>query len=114
MNSVTTFALTRTRSSLSPSQFRNPLSQFLQVSHIHAGDKFLPMNVVHRQDVILMKEDLAALLQVVQSTFNQRIVYGASKITSRPLFHSNPKVLAPTTGRNLLLWQRNERCRMAV
>lgn len=64
MNSVTIFALARTQSS--PSLFRNPLCQFLQVGDIHSEDKLLSVDVMNGQDVVVVENNLVTPFETMQ------------------------------------------------
>ncbi len=66
MNSVTIFALARTQSSPSPSLFRNPLCQFLQVGDIHSEDKLLSVDVMNGQDVVVVENNLVTPFETMQ------------------------------------------------
>ena len=48
-----------------------PLRQFSQIRFIHSGHKLLPVNIMNRQNVILMKDDLSTFIQAVQPGFCQ-------------------------------------------
>lgn len=78
-----------------PPHLRNPLNQFLLVHHNHYVDKNLLVAFMHGQEVILMEDDLNALLQDVQSCFNQQIVHDASEKLAVPLLDSDPEVFTP-------------------
>jgi len=51
--------------SFSTPHLPNPLSQFLQVGHVHPSDKLLSVDVMNGQDVVLVEHDLITLRQPV-------------------------------------------------
>jgi hypothetical protein len=55
------------------------LSQLFKVGHIYTSNKFLPMDVMHGEDVVLMEDKLVALLQPVQSSLDQRVIHDATE-----------------------------------
>jgi len=79
-----------------------------QHQDIHASDKFLPVNVMHGKDVVLVEYDLITLIQSVQSSFNQRIVHNASKVIAAAFSGANPEIFSPATGRDVLLGERRQ------
>lgn len=85
-----------------------PLHQFFQILSIHSGHKFLLVDVVDGKNVIFVEHDLVSLIQPMQSCFDERIIYDATKVARRPFFYSDSEVFAPATGWNILLWQRHE------
>ncbi|MCA9135488.1 MAG: hypothetical protein KDB00_01980 [Planctomycetales bacterium] len=60
----------------------DPLSQFLQVGHVHPDDKLLSMDVVNGQDVVHVEDYLIALIQLVQSSFHESIIHDATEETA--------------------------------
>ena len=59
-----------------------PLRQFSQIRFIHSGHKLLSMNIMDRQNVVFMKDDLVSLIQVMEPSFCQRIVHNALKVVA--------------------------------
>ena len=51
--------------SFSTPNLPNPMSQFLQVGHVHADDKLLPVDVMNGQDVVLVEHNLVSLIEPV-------------------------------------------------
>lgn len=45
------------------------LRQFLQISFIHSGHKIGKVNIMDRQNVVFMEDDLSTLIQAVQPSF---------------------------------------------
>ena len=62
-----------------PAMCPDPLSQFFQVGHIHTKYKFLPVNIVNRQNVIFGEIDVVTMLESMQPCLHQRIVHHRHK-----------------------------------
>lgn len=87
---------------------RQPLSQFFQIKFIHSGNKIKPVNIMDRQNVILVKDDHVTLIQAVKSCFNQWIIHDAAKKWTAAFRKSDPEILTPTTGSCVLFWKRQQ------
>ena len=55
----------------------------------------MPVDSVNSENVILMKHDLVTLVQFVESSLVQRIVYDSPEEISLSLDDSNPEVFTP-------------------
>ena len=74
-----------------------PLCQFLQVHLVHPKNKLPSMDVVNGKDVVLVKDDLIALMHPMQPSLAQRIVHDTFQKLPRTLSDPNLEVLAPAT-----------------
>jgi len=81
----------------SSSHLPNPLSQFLQIAYVHSEYKFLSMDVMNSENMILVEDDLVTLLQPVQPSFNKRIIHEATEVVFRTLCDLHPEVFAPAS-----------------
>ncbi len=70
------------QSSLKTPQFSQPLRQFFEICSIHFCHELLTVNIMHRQNVIFVEDDLNILIQAVQPSFCQRIIHHTSKMVA--------------------------------
>jgi hypothetical protein len=91
-----------------------PLHQSLQIIGVHPQYKLFPVASVDRKDVVFVKKNCIALVQFVEPSFIQWIVYDTAQPLPMMATHPNPKVLAPSSRRDILLRQWQQGCRMVV
>ncbi len=74
-----------------------PLSQYLQIHLVHPQNKLPSMDVVDGKDVVLVKDDLIAIVQSVQPSFVQRVVHDRIEELPITFCDLSPEVLSPAT-----------------
>ena len=73
-----------------------PPSQFLQIGDIHGKDQFLSMDVMDVENMVLVEDDLAALMQSVQPRFVKWVVHDRFEEFSVTVSDPSPEIFAPT------------------